>query len=114
MKSGWKGSCCSRNKRRPTHTPRASQLATCANTSEHAPREPSCRDSGQTKTGCGVFKVRLLAEAYLEPAKTMSDQSGCRGRVLRKSAMIQFSASSTLHIHPNAGETFRVNVQPAP
>src|SRR4029077_8373288 len=40
---GWKDSCCTGNRRTPAHTPPTPQSATCANTSEHAPREPSCR-----------------------------------------------------------------------
>jgi hypothetical protein len=51
-------------------------------------------------------RVRALFGARL---KILSSIRG-----LRKSAMIQFSASSTLHIHPRIGEFRSVYAKPAP
>src|ERR1700680_421511 len=73
-KFGWKGSCCTGNRRTPAHTPPTPQLATCANTSEHAPREPSWpgrrADKNRVRALRSVAKARLRrASATWSPPK---------------------------------------------
>jgi hypothetical protein len=58
--------------------------------------------------------IRTRSSRAILPGR-QADKNALRSiRVLRKSAMIQFSAGSTLYFHPRWGETFSVKVEPAP